>query len=385
MAKRPAASHFGSIAKIADQYDRVALVFQGGGALGAYQGGVYQALAEAGCEPTWLTGVSIGSINAAIIAGNRPEDRLPRLKQFWETISGRTVFPFRPQGDIDRDLRNRLSSWMTIALGQPGFFRPRFPNPWLLPTGADNATSLYDTSELRDTLEALVDFDRLNDGKKRFSVGAVHVRTGNFAYFDSADMRIGPEHIMASGALPPGLPAVRIDGEDYWDGGIVSNTPLTYLLGQDEDRSSLVFQVDLFSARGELPRDMSDVLERHKDISYSSRTRQNTDVFRRFHQLKMKLYDALSRLPLDQLSEEERKILDDYSHAGVVNIVHLIYQKKNYEGQAADYEFSNRSMLEHWDAGFADTIKTLRHDEWLLPPGRDVGVAIHDVHRDDPL
>ncbi len=373
-----------TISEIAAQYDRVALVFQGGGALGAYQAGVYEALAEAGCEPTWLSGVSIGAVNAAIIAGNEPGRRLQRLEQFWQIISGRKIWAYTPEGDFFRDIRNRTSSWMTMTMGQPGFFKPRFPNPWLELPGAEGATSFYDSAELKKTLEMLIDFDVLNDGKKRFSVGAVNVRTGNFVYFDTDNLRIGPEHIMASGALPPALPSIRIEGEYYWDGGIVSNTPLQYLLDQEEDRSSLVFQVDLFSARGVLPRSMPDVLSRHKDIMYSSRTRQNTDNFKRIHGLKMKLLGALKRVPRDQLTAEEEELIADYSDAGVVNIVHLIYQHKNYEGHAKDYEFSGTSMREHWDMGLEDTKRTLRHTDWLLPPFTDDAVAIHDLHREDP-
>jgi len=374
-----------TISEIAAQYDRVALVFQGGGALGAYQAGVYQALADAGCEPTWLSGVSIGAVNAAIIAGNEPSRRLQRLEQFWQIISGRKIWAYTPEGDFFRDIRNRTSSWMTMTMGQPGFFKPRFPNPWLELPGAEGATSFYDSSELKKTLEMLIDFDVLNDGKKRFSVGAVNVRTGNFVYFDTDNIRIGPEHIMASGALPPALPSIRSEGEFYWDGGIVPNTPLQYLLDQEEDRSSLVFQVDLFSARGVLPRSMPDVLSRHKDIMYSSRTRQNTDNFKRIHGLKMKLLGALKRVPKDQLTPEEEELIADYSNAGVVNIVHLIYQHKSYEGHAKDYEFSGTSMREHWDMGLEDTKRTLRHSEWLLPPFSDDAVAIHDLHREDPV
>jgi NTE family protein len=255
----------------------------------------------------------------------------------------------------------------------------------MMPAGAEGATSFYETEELRETLTDVIDFDILNDGRKRLSVGAVNVRTGNFVYFDTDNVRIEPEHIMASGALPPALPPIRIEGEYYWDGGIVSNTPLQYLLDQEEDRSSLVFQVDLFSARGVLPRSMPDVLSRHKDIMYSSRTRQNTDNFERIHHLKQKLLDALKRVPADRLAKDELALIEDYSKAGVVNIVHLIYQHKNYEGHAKDYEFSGTSMREHWTAGLEDTHRTLRHNEWLLPPvNQESGVAIHDLHREDP-
>jgi len=377
---RPAAD----ISSIVSKYERVALVLQGGGALGAYQAGVYEALAQANCEPNWISGVSIGAINSSIIAGNPPEKRLAALETFWNTISGRKIWLHTPEGDFYRDLRNQTSAMMTIMFGQPGFFKPRPQSAWFAPAGADAAISHYDSSELKETLEKLVDFDLLNDGRKRLSVGAVNVRTGNFVYFDSRKMRIGPEHIMASGALPPALPAIKIEGEYYWDGGIVSNTPLQYLLDQEPTESSLVFQVDLFSARGELPRQMADVLARQKDITYSSRTRQNTDTYARVHALKMKLLGALQRVPEEKLSRGERDLIEEYSKSGEVNIVHLIYQHKEYEGHAKDYEFSGTSMREHWESGYEDTLRTLRHPEWLTRSSIRHGVSIHDLHREDP-
>jgi len=380
----PAGRPAHDISEIAKRYDRVALVLQGGGALGAYQVGVYQALAEARCEPNWISGVSIGAINSAIIAGNAPRNRLSRLESFWQIISGRKIWAYTPEGDVFRDMRNRTSSLMTLLMGQPGFFQTRPVNPWLQLPGADGATSFYDSSTLRSTLENLVDFDLLNSGAMRLSVGAVNVRTGNFVYFDTEKQRIGPEHIMASGALPPALPPVKIEGEYYWDGGIVSNTPLQYLLELDENVSSLVFQVDLFSARGSLPRSMPDVLCRHKDIMYSSRTRQNTDAFARTHKLKMQLVAALKRVPADQLTDGDRKVIAEMDNPGGVNIVHLIYQHKNYEGHASDYEFSGTSMREHWESGYEDTLRTLRHPEWLKRSLIEQGVSIHDLHREDP-
>jgi NTE family protein len=375
---------YGDISHIAERYDRVALVLQGGGALGAYQVGVYEALAQAKCEPNWISGVSIGAINSALIAGNPPERRLARLEEFWSMISARKIWHYTPDGDFYRDLRNQTSAMMAMALGQPGFFKPRTLNPWLQPIGSEHALSFYDTAELKQSLERLCDFDLINNGQRRLSVGAVNVRTGNFVYFDSQKQRIEPEHIMASGALPPALPAVKIEGEYYWDGGIVSNTPLQYLLDQEEHQSSLVFQVDLFSARGALPRSMADVLARHKDITYSSRTRQNTDTYARVHKLKLKLVDALKRVPADQRKPEENALIQEFEKASLVNIVHLIYQHKEYEGQAKDYDFSGTSMREHWESGYEDTLRTLRHPEWLMRSQIMDGVSIHDLHREDP-
>ncbi|MBV8168259.1 MAG: DUF3734 domain-containing protein [Alphaproteobacteria bacterium] len=364
-------------------YERIALVFQGGGALGAYQAGVYAALAEVGCAPNWLSGVSIGAINAAIIAGNAPENRLERMRAWWDLVSGRKIWAYTPEGDQFRQLRNLTSAWMTLMQGQPGFFKPRSLSPWLQPIGSSGATSYYDSEQLKATLEQLIDFDLLNDGTKRLSIGAVNVRTGNFMYFDTLHERLGPEHIMASGALPPALPAVRIDGEYYWDGGIVSNTPLQYLLDQDDHLSTLVFQIDLFSARGPLPRDMRDVLGRHKDIMYSSRTRYTTDMFRRLFTLKQQLKDALDRVPAGQRTAADEAHLAALGALAPVNIVHLIYQQKTYEGHAKDYEFSGTSMREHWQAGHEDTKRTLKHRDWLGLATTAGGIAVHDLHREE--
>jgi NTE family protein len=364
-----------------DRCDRVALIFQGGGALGAYQAGVYQALHEAEIEPNWVTGVSIGAINAAIIAGNSRQDRLERLREFWELITSRKIWHYTPDGDIYRRMRNAASAMLTLTHGQPGFFQPHPSNAWMSPAGARTATSFYDSSPLRQTLEQLVDFSMINERNARFSVGAVNVLTGNFVYFDNRDTEIGPEHVMASGALPPALPMVKIGTDYYWDGGIVSNTPLQHLLDQEDGINTLVFQVDLFSARGVLPRDMADVLGRHKDIMYSSRTRYNTDVYRKLQKWKLRTYQALTKIPEDQLSEEERRDRDELADLPEITILHIIYQQKAYEGHAKDYEFSGTSMREHWESGYEDTCQTLKQRQWLDMPPPGGGILVHDVHR----
>lgn len=360
--------------------DRIALIFQGGGALGAYQAGVYEALHEADIEPDWVTGVSIGAINSAIIAGNPRERRLERLRTFWERITDRTIWHATPDGDIFRRMRNSASATMTMMLGQPGFFKPQPMNAWMSPAGAATATSFYDASPLEETLRELIDFSMINDGPCRFAVGAVNVLTGNFIYFDNTNEQIGPEHIMASGALPPALPMVKIGTDFYWDGGIVSNTPLQHLLDHDDQANSLVFQVDLFSARGVLPRDMEDVLGRHKDIMYSSRTRLTTDVYRSMQNWKAKLHDALARVPDELLTDADRKLKGELDELPAINIVHLIYQQKAYEGHAKDYEFSGTSMREHWQSGYEDTKRTLLQKHWLELP-TEKGIVVHDVHR----
>jgi NTE family protein len=366
-----------------ERCDRVALVLQGGGALGAYQAGVYQAMHEARLEPDWVSGVSIGAINSAIIAGNPPSRRLRQLTTFWERITDRKIWPFTPDGDIYRKARNAASAWMTMMQGQPGFFAPRFPNPWLSVAGAQSATSYYDNLPLHETLMDLVDFSMINERSTRFSVGAVNVLTGNFVYFDNTVEQIGPEHVMASGALPPALPMVKIGTDHFWDGGIVSNTPLQHLLDQDDNLNTLVFQVDLFSARGVLPRDIQDVLARHKDIMFSSRTRYNTDVFRRIHNWKVMLFQALSRIPEENLTDQERQLKSDLSNLPDITILHIIYQQKAYEGHAKDYEFSGTSMREHWQSGYEDTKRTLKHQKWLKMPPQGAGIVVHDVHREE--
>ncbi len=368
-----------------ERCDKIALVLQGGGALGAYQAGVYEALHEAGIEPDWLSGVSIGAINSAIIAGNSRERRLERLRTFWERVTDRKVSHFTPDGDIFRKTRNMLSAYLTTTLGQPGFFSPRQINPWFSFTGAKDALSYYNSEPLRETLSELVDFHLINKRATRFSVGAVNVRTGNFLYFDNHDMEIGSEHVMASAALPPALPMIEIGTDYFWDGGIVSNTPLQHILEYDFEDNMLIFQVDLFSSRGALPRDIQDVMSRQKDITYASRTRYNTDVYRLLRKWKTRTYNALSKVPDDQLTDDERKLRDRLAKLPNISIIHLIYQQQAYEGASRDHEFSATSMREHWRSGYTDTKRTLSRRDWLSIPPDGTGVVVRDVHRERDL
>src|SRR5262245_48854904 len=392
----------------------IALVLQGGGALGAFQAGVYQALVEADLQPNWVSGISIGAINAALIAGNPPEARLDKLRAFWEQASTPVVPAFSEfahhwlRGDLARGFLNRVHAATTLFRGVPGFFNPRLPPPYLNPPGTIEATSWYDTAPLRSTLERLVDFDRINHGEMRFSLGAVNVRSGNFTYFDSTTHAIRPEHVLASGALPPGFPPVEIDGEMYWDGGLVSNTPLQWVVAGDTRQDTLAFQVDLWSARGEVPSDLMAVAVRQKEIQYSSRTRANTDFFKSVQRARGALANLVKKLPSDILESEDGKILKavadhkilanvlakappellatedcqilqavvDHS---VYKIVHLIYRSRKYEGQSKDYEFSRHSMLDHWEAGYKDAVRTLRHPEALLRPSESTRVDTFDV------
>jgi NTE family protein len=366
-------------------FECIALLLQGGGALGAFQAGVYQALAEANLHPDWVAGISIGAINAALIAGNAPEQRLEKLHAFWEQITTQgMVDPFGLahywlRGDIGHVFLNRLRAGATLFEGAPGFFTPRVPPPYLSPPGTIDATSWYDTSPLRGTLERLIDFDRINFGEMRFSVGAVNIRSGNFVYFDSSTHKIRPEHIMASGALPPGCPAVEVDGELYWDGGLVSNTPLQWVVEGDTRQDTLAFQVDLWSARGTLPSDLNDVLSRQKEIQYSSRTRASTDQFKQIQRVRVALANVLDEVPPAILENEDGELLRAVADRKVYQIVHLIYRSKNYEVQSKDYEFSRISMTDHWNAGYKDAIRTLRHPEALQRPTDIGGVSTFDV------
>ena len=352
-------------------FDCIALLLQGGGALGAYQGGVYDALAEADLHPDWVAGISIGAINAAIIAGNPPEARRDQLRGFWEGITADPVPGWlvpEPYGDIARSLANQWHADLAATFGVPGFFSPRGFHPLLQPAGTSEATSLYDTSALKGTLERFVDFDRINAGEMRFSVGAVNVATGNFVYFDNNTNLIRPEHVMASGALPPGFPPVEIEGEFYWDGGLVSNTPLQWVLESPERRDTLAFQVDLWNSRGAIPRTLPEVMTRQKEIQYSSRTRANSDRFRHEQKLRNALADLMAKLPDELRSSPEYQVLHPEADGKAYNVIQLIYRSKDHEGGSKDYEFSRRSMEDHWAAGYHDTVRTLRHPAVLQRP-----------------
>jgi NTE family protein len=366
-------------------FDCIALLLQGGGALGAYQAGVYEALEEAELYPDWVAGISIGAINAALIVGNPPESRLEKLRAFWETVTadplgGWSLWPpIDLGGDGARQAAIRLSGTQAVLYGAPGFYSPRTLPPWLQPTGTVGATSFYDTSALKGTLERLIDFDRINAGEMRFSVGAVNVATGNIVYFDNTTHEIRPEHIIASGALPPGFPAVEIEGEHYWDGGLVSNTPLQWVLESADRQDTLAFQVDLWSARGTVPRTLGEAVMRQKDIQYSSRTRANSDQFKKVQQLRNALAELFVNLPDKLKGTPEFALLRPEADPKVYNIIQLIYRSKQYEEESKDFEFSRQSMKDHWTAGRQDMVRTLRHPEVLERPTSSDGVFAFDV------
>jgi len=365
-------------------FERIALILQGGGALGAYQAGVYQALAEANLHPDWVAGISIGAINSALIAGNPPKKRVQRLRTFWETVSAPPFgMPFlaalEGRDEFTHTLINQVSSLGALIGGAPGFFQPRVPPPFLYPNGAPEALSYYDVAPLRATLEALVDFDLINSGAMRFSVGAVNVRSGNFVYFDNTTYQICPEHVMASGSLPPGFPPTEIEGEYYWDGGLVSNTPLDWVLDSRPGRDTLAFQVDLWSARGEFPRNLIEAETRQKEIRYSSRTRLATNQFKKKQILRRAAAQLLAKIPKELLQTPQAEMLAFEADEKVYNLVQLIYRTRHYEGNSKDYEFSRRTMEEHWQSGYNDAVRTLRHPEVLQRPQGLDGVFTFDL------
>jgi NTE family protein len=384
MSSPPATGHAPDGSRARPDFERIALLLQGGGALGSYQGGVYQALAEADLHPDWVAGISIGAINAALIAGNPPERRVERLRAFWETVTKPPLgVPYLASVDIKSDMQrqmiNQFRAMGAMLWGASNFFKPRIPPPIFMPAGNPGNLAFYDISPLKALLERLVDFDRINAKETRFSVGAVNIKTGNLTYFDNMTHKVGPAHVMASGSLPPGFPATEVDGEFYWDGGILSNTPLEWVLDARPREDTLAFQVDLWSARGELPRDMIEVDTRQKDIRYSSRTRAGTNQFRRMQALRRAAAKLLDEMPKELRQSAEAELLAQEADHKVYNVIHLIYHARNYEGASKDYEFSRRTMEEHWQTGYSDMERTLRHPEVLQRPQSPDGVFTFDL------
>ncbi len=363
-----------------------AVVLQGGGALGAYQAGAFSVFAEEGLLPDYVVGISIGAINSALIVGNKPEDRVSRLTEFWNRITDThplsrffvdSFSSFLPRGEV-----NEAWAMNSMFNGVPGFFRPRVPSPLFHMPGTQAARSFYDTSPLRETLLELVDFDLLNKTKVRLAVGAVNVETGNLIYFDNTKQKIGPEHIMASGALPPGFPPVEIDGAFYWDGGVVSNAPLQYFFdNHDEKQDSAVYQFDLFDARGKVPESVWEIESREKDIRFSSRTRYTTDNAANFLKVRAALHKLYDKLPDELRNSKEVRTLMGASHPGSMLIVHMIYRQAAHERASKDYEFSRASKDDHWNAGAADARHTLEDADWIRAKSEREALAIIDAGR----
>jgi NTE family protein len=372
-------------------YEITALVLQGGGALGSYQAGVYEGLDQAGIHPNWVAGISIGALNAAVIAGNPPERRVERLRAFWEFICRQpwwpslqsTLVPPEVSTELPRAWRaliDSLESTRALLEGQNGFFVPR---PWhslAFASEGPHTASFYDTRPLRATLERFADFDRINcPDLMRVSVGAVNVRTGTLVYFDNTERKLRPEHFMASGALPPGFPAVEVDGEFYWDGGLVSNTPLFYLLIASPKSDALIFQVDLWSPIGELPKDLLQVAVRQKDLQYSSRTRLITMYMSRQQRLHHLLNQLLTMIPESRRDSAAYRSAAQFASSASRNVIHLVYRDKPDESYSKDYQFGTLTMNEHWSSGLSDMLATLEQRHWLDKPGDEERFVTHEL------
>jgi NTE family protein len=356
------------------------LVLQGGGALGAYQAGAYEALAEAGFMPDWVAGISIGAINGAIIAGNPPEERVGRLNRFWEKVSSGVQGTIPVFGDLVRPFFNEASANLSASFGVPGFFSPRFPPAYLRPKGSLEAISYYDTSPLAETLSELVDFEYLKKDGPRLSVGAVEIVKGNFEYFDSAKMPLGVQHIMASGALPPAFPPVKIGEKHYWDGGIVSNTPIDYVMEYDGAAQDMcIFQVDVFRARGHMPATMGDVTEREKDIRYSSRTRFNSDHIKKMQEMSNAAARLAKKLPKELRNDPDAAFLREWANPAKVTLAHVIRRDSGADTGSKDYEFSRLSVEEHWHCGRENVRRGLNSKAWKDRDTGRQGVQVIDL------
>ena len=357
---------------------RVALVLQGGGALGAYQAGVFQALDEHGFTPNWVGGTSIGAINGAIIAGNPPAQRLASLKHFWGRILHEDPLDLRGLPDAMRQSYSYWTAMATVIVGRPHLFSPHL----FLPFGVDNTgstatASFYGTAPLRESLLQTVDFDYLNSGTMRFSLGAVHVTTGRLRYFDNSFQRIGIEHILASSALPPAFPPVQVDGELYWDGGLYSNTPLDMVLDDHPRVNTLCFMVDLWSACGDEPHSISQTLDRQKDIMYASRSDQNIETYEAKHNLRRVIRELYRHLPQAKRKDPKlRKLAEQGCHT-TMDIVHLGNRDRDWELASKDVDFSRTAIEERWQLGYADAARMLERAAWMEPVDPLVGVVVH--------
>lgn len=364
------------------EFDQIACCFQGGGALGAYQVGVLKALDEAGYAPDWFVGTSIGAINAAIAAGNPPKIRIEKMCAFWERIATPNWIDknFFPDNQDSRKLQNFLSAQTTLFFGQTGFFTPRYPP--VMPGCKNPATKLsyYDTSALKTTLEEFIDFDRINSKKTRLSIGAVEISCGEMVYFDSQNELITPEHIMASGALPPGFPAIEINNHFYWDGGLSSNSPATYVLStQNGPDKLLCFAIHLFDSYGLLPNTMDEVMMRKKDITFSSRFSKMLWLYKKIHELKNSIHVLAQAVP------ESMKHLPDIECSikrgceSTISLVRFLYEQDTSELESKDYEFSEKSICERMHHGYVDGRRAVKKSPWLAPVLPTTGLSLHDM------
>ncbi|MGY8708761.1 patatin-like phospholipase family protein [Bradyrhizobium sp. 18BD] len=373
----------GAKGKGADIPGQVVLVLQGGGALGSYQAGVYQALHEAGIEPDWVIGTSIGAINGSLIAGNAPENRLARLREFWKRMEQSPAWTF---GGAFPDFDDKLAYWSTVTGGISGFFTP---NPLAhagdsFPLGADHA-GYYSTAPLESTLRELVDFGLANRCAPRLTVGAAHVGTSEMRYFDSRDGELTVKHIMASGALPPAFPAVRIDGELYWDGGILSNSPTEAVFEDNPRRNSLIFSVHLWNPVGADPATMGEVLNRHKDVMYSSRITSQIERQQQAHRLRHVINQLAARLPESERDDPAVRELASYGCATRMHVVRLLAPQLDRETHTKDVDFSPSGISRRWHAGYAHTKSVLARRPWIGEFDPLAGVVLHEQIDEMPM
>jgi NTE family protein len=360
---------------------RIVLVFQGGGALGAYQAGVYQALHEHGLVPDWIVGTSIGAINAAILAGNTPALRLDRLKQFWDRVAQHDNIDLASVSDQQRRAAIWLSTFGTVAQGIPGFFRPRLPSgfPFGLAVEPEQA-SYYDTGDLARTLDELVDFDYLNAaGGMRLTVNALKVTCGELANFDSARQTISADHVRASGALPPGFSPVRIDGALYWDGGLYSNTPLSTVLDDAPHVDTLCFMVDLWSAEGPEPGTLDEVQTRQKDVMFASRSKRQIADYVSLHKMQAKLRELYALLPESEKNEERDAQLRELGCGTTMHIVRLPYAGRDWHMAAKDINFSKGSIDWRWEQGYQDALRAITAADWRTFVTEDTALVMHEL------
>ena len=357
-------------------HGQTVLVLQGGGALGAYQVGVYQALHEAGVEPDWVIGTSIGAINASLIAGSAPSERMDRLHDFWKRVEHGQFLGAPMPNWFGAAARNLLA----VTSGVPAFFRPNpaaFISPHS-PLGAEGA-GFYSVDPLRRTLTDLIDFDQLNNGCVRLTVGASNVRTSEMRYFDSRDMPLGLEHVMASGALPPAFPAVRVDDELYWDGGILSNTPVEVVFDDNPRRNSMVFAVHIWNPHGPEPETIWEVMNRQKDVQYSSRAAAHIKRQRQLHRLRHVVAELTALLPEETRRDNRISELAGYGCLTRMHVVRLLAPALDYEDHSKDIDFSPEGIRRRREAGYRHTCETLEKAPWRAPVDPTEGFILHEA------
>lgn len=368
------------VKKSKQSFDHTVFMFQGGGALGAYQVGVYKALHEHGYVADWLIGTSIGSVNSAIIAGNRPQDQVKKLEQFWTRIA--TMLPPIPDtlNNIFMErVQHFFSARYTELNGQDGFFKPRPVNPWLSIDSTADKLSYYDCNELRETLLEVINFDIINEQKTRLSMGSVRIATGDLVYFDNTKIPITVDHVMASCALPPGFPAVAINNQFFWDGGVHSNNQLNLLLTEREPVKYLCFMVNLFDSYGTRPFNMDDVLKRQKDITYSSRHKQAITIYRSVHNLKHAIRVLSENLSKDKQQDPELRHLIELGQTGIIHLARFHYKGRASDLSTKDYDFSMPSIREHIKSGYNDVNGVIETPPWNTACPKDIGLVLYEV------